>query len=202
MSAKIYLIVLLNLYTLNFYAQNQQTTPADSVAFITLDKRYKGGNKAFFTHIAPILKCPQEARENCRLGILLVRLKIRSSGVIDSIIFRNDTPLGMGIEQEVATVLLSTKGQWTRAVEYSMIDFSIAFHEEKDKPKATVLVTLYSTDGSQQCPSNQDLIKDLEKAKKKEQYKKAVTICEDLIRRFPDSEDYKKELIFLKSSMK
>jgi hypothetical protein len=197
MTAKIYLFLLLNFYSFTFYAQNQQQTVADSVAFNTIDKRYKGGKKAFFTHLGTTLKCPQEARENCRFGIVLVTLKLRSSGVIDSILFKNDAPLGMGLEEEIAKVIFETKGQWTRAVEYTTIAFSVAFCEENDKPNATILVTLSGS----QCPSNQDLIKDLEKAKKKKKYKEALSICEDLIRRFPNSEEYKKEWVSLKANL-
>jgi hypothetical protein len=199
MIVKTYLIVLLNLYALHAFAQNPSQASLDSAVFKTIDTRYKGGYKAFFTVLGETLRCPKEAVENCRWGIVLVRLKIRPSGVIDSVIFKNDIPLGMGIEEEIAAVLLTTKGKWTRAVEYETIDFSIAFHEDEDKPQATMLVTISKYGAIADCPSNDELIKHLERAKKKAQYKKAILLCEDLIRRFPHSEDYKKELVFLKS---
>jgi hypothetical protein len=193
---KTVLLAVFSLFTTFLFGQKVKASPADSLAFSVIEKRYKGGTKAFFTDMSKTLLCPQEAVDNCRLGTVLLTVKIRSSGVIDSVLLKNDVEIGMGIEPVVVNALLLTKGNWTRAVEYATFSFSIAFCEaDKDKPDATMLVTLLT--GSN-CPSNSDLTSRLEKAKKKKKYKEAAELCEDLLRRLPNSAQYKTELAELK----
>lgn len=107
----------------------------------------------------------------------------------------------MGIENEVIRCLLSTKGQWLKADDSATLTFSIAFwiEEEKDRPHATMLVVAYGS--SSFCPKYQDIVKAYDKAKKKKSYKEAIELCEELRRRNPLSEEYKKEYVELKSKL-
>lgn len=195
------LIFVLALYTTLFYAQNTQPLIKDSLETL-LNKGYKGGAKAFYVDLANSMRYPMEARQNCRMGIALVSMKIRPSGAIDSILFRHEVEIGMGIETELARCLLLTKGKWLKDTAYTSYDFSVAFQiEDGDKLKGSILVEAYASPPSD-CPTIKDAIKGLEKAKKKEKYKKAIEFCEDILRRMPDSDEYKKELAALKSKLK
>ena len=112
MTRKTLFIGLLSFYTLYISAQNKTQEQIDSVAYQALDQRYEGGQKAFFKYFAQNLRFPQDARFNCRLGTLLISLKIRPTGGIDSLHFTNALQLGMGIEDEVIRCLIGTKGKW------------------------------------------------------------------------------------------
>ena len=199
MTRKTLFIGLLSFYTLYISAQNKTQEQIDSVAYQALDQRYEGGQKAFFKYFAQNLRFPQDARFNCRLGTLLISLKIRPTGGIDSLHFTNALQLGMGIEDEVIRCLIGTKGKWIKTTDYTTLSFSIAFcmEEDKERPKATMLIVGYGSPSN--CPTYQDIVKAFEKAKKKKNYKEAIGLCEDLLRRRPLSEDYKKELADLKS---
>lgn len=203
MIRKIGLIGLLSLCAFYASAQKETRQEIDSVASQVLDQRFVGGQKAFYKHIGQTIRYPLEARENCRGGTLFLSVKIRPSGAIDSIQFKNDIELGMGIENEVIRCLLSTKGQWLKANDYAVLNFSIAFWIEeakaKDRPTATLLVVAYGF--SSFCPTYQDIVKAYEKAKKKKSYREAIDLCEDLRRRNPYSEDFKKEYQELKSNL-
>jgi hypothetical protein len=201
MTFKATLIALLSLYSTLFYAQTPLTMTSDSVEKL-MEKRYKGGKKGFFTDLSQNIRYPMEARENCRTGVVLAYMKIRPSGGIDSILFNNDVELGMGIEAELARCLLLTKGKWLKSEEYTTFNFSVGFLiEGNDKLKATISVVAYGWP-TEKCPTNNELIKQLEKAQKKEKYKEAIVLCEDLLRRLPNSEEYKKELENLKAKLK
>ncbi len=194
---KTILITLLTCHALCLSAQKETQEQIDSVAFQALDQRYEGGQKAFFKYFGQNVRFPHDARFNCRLGTLLISLKIRPTGGIDSLHFTNDLELGMGIEDEVIRCLIGTKGKWIKTTDYTTLNFSIAFcmEEDKERPKASMLVVGYGTP----CPTHQDIVKAFEKAKKKKNYKEAIALCEDLLRRRPLSEDYKKELAELKA---
>ena len=112
MTRKTLLIGLLSFYTLYISAQKETQDQIDSVAFQALDQRYEGGQKAFFKYFGQNVRFPQDARFNCRLGTLLISLKIRPTGGIDSLHFTNALQLGMGIEDEVIRCLIGTKGKW------------------------------------------------------------------------------------------
>ena len=199
MTRKTLLIGLLSFYTLYIYAQNETQEQLDSITYKALDQRYEGGQKAFFKYFGQNVRFPQDARFNCRLGTLLISLKIRPTGSIDSLHFTNDLELGMGIEDDVIRCLIGTKGKWIKTDDYTTLNFSIAYcmEEDKERPKASMLVVGYGSPSH--CPTYQDNVKAFEKAKKKKNYKEAIALCEDLLRRRPLSEVYKKELAELKA---
>lgn len=199
MPLKIKLILLLCLSSIILYSQ--KNAEKDSIFTKTLNKRFRGGEEGFKQFFGNNIKYPMDARLKCRIGILLTTVNIRQSGVIDSIKFNNEVELGMGLEDEVVQCLISTKGRWLKSEEYSKFTFSVAFHmDEANMPRSTVTVVAYGlpVDG---CPTNKDLIKSLEKAKKKDQIKDAIELCTDILRRIPTSEEYKKELVLLQSKL-
>ena len=199
MQLKIKLILLFCLSTICLYSQNK--TETDSVLTNTLNKKFKGGEEGFIRYFGYNLKYPMEARLKCRIGILLTTVKIRPSGDIDSIQFNNEIELGLGLEDEVVRCLLSTKGRWQKSEEYSKFTFSVAFHmDESNMPNATVAVVAYGLPANG-CPTNKDVIELFQKAKKKNQVKEAIELCEDILRRIPTSDEYKKELVTLKSKL-
>jgi hypothetical protein len=187
---------------LTIKAQSAVTMHLDSIEKI-LDRRYTGGAKAFFKQLSQVIRYPAEARTNCRMGTVLIDLKIKPSGSLDSMAIKNDVEVGMGIEDEVVKSIVSTKGQWLPAEDKTLVSFSISFLIEdtnkrnKDKFDGTMVVVGYGSMPTG-CPSNADIVKDFEKAKKKNNTKKQIALCEELLRRMPTSEAYIKELAALK----
>ena len=200
MTRKTLLIVLLSCYSIFLSAQDEKPSAADSLAFNVLDHRFVGGSAAFFKFMGQNIRYPVQARQNCREGISLVRVKLRPTGVVDSIQFQNDVAIGMGVEDEIIRCLLGTKGKWLRSADYPELLFSVAFNlNEKYKPDATIVALGYTVPGLASCPTNEETLKSFEKAKKKKNYKEALELCQDLLRRMPNSETYKKEFASLKT---
>ena len=185
------------------YAQAQKDTkitptPLDSTAFAALNKRFKGGDMVFFKYMGSILRYPLQARQQCREGIVLVQFKIRPSGELDSIEFKNEVELGMGIENEIKRCLVSTKGLWLKSEETTYLSFSFGFtSDEKVKSGSTMRITLFGA----RCPTNKHVIEDYEKAKKRDNFKETLVLCEDVVRRLPYSETYKNELFALRQKL-
>jgi hypothetical protein len=199
MTTKIRLITLLCFFSFYSYSQKNKDYNVDTAFTNVLNKRFKGGENAFMKFLGQNLKYPMDARLNCRIGTVSATVKIRSTGVIDSILFKNEVMLGLGIEEEVARCLLSTKGQWTKVDEYSALSLKINFDmDESNLKNANVSIIAFGLPANG-CPTNKDVINAFKKAKKKQKTQEAIELCEDILRRLPNSEEYKLELKNLKS---
>jgi hypothetical protein len=193
---KIQLTILLLLFGLSTNCQDFRAD--DSLSTQILNQRFIGGEQSFLRHLAENIKYPMDARENCRIGILMTNTIISAKGSIDSINFENEIPLGMGIEDEVIRCIASTKGQWMTAQKSSKLTLTFSFTLDEIKlPQTNLAIVGYGTLASG-CPSDKQLIKSFESAKKKKKYKKAIQLCEDIIRRMPMANEYKQELASLK----
>jgi hypothetical protein len=200
MTRKTTFILLFSFFSLYLSAQNEVISPADSATFNVLDHRFIGGKMAFFKFLGENIIYPVEAREHCRQGVSLVRVKLRPTGVVDSIQFQNAIAIGMGIEEEILRCLLGTKGKWLRSADYPELLFSIGFSlDEKEQSQATIVIAGSGMPQNLNCPTEKSIIEAFQKAKKKKNYKEALELCQDLLRRMPNSETYKKEFAFLKT---
>ena len=199
MTTKIRLITLLCFFSFYSYSQKNKEYNVDTAFTNVLNKRFKGGENAFMKFLGQNLKYPMDARLNCRIGTVSATIKIRSTGIIDSILFKNEVMLGLGIEEEVARCLLSTKGQWTKVDEYSTLSLTINFDmDESNLKNANISIIAFGLPVNG-CPTNKDVINAFKKAKKKQKNQEAIELCEDILRRLPNSEEYKLELKNLKS---
>lgn len=184
-----------------FSANCQDNLSDDKITTQTLQQRFEGGEMGFSQFMGSNLKYPMNARLNCRIGTLITDFLVNRDGDIDSIKFRNDISLGMGIEEEVTRCLASTKGRWSKARQNSKLTITVSFFmDEANIPQSTVGIMAYGLPVNG-CPTDNDLIKSFNAAKSNKKYKEAIGICEDLIRRLPTSEKYKKELTALKTEI-
>jgi len=192
--------VCFSLIAISLHAQENPGISSDTTLTNILNKRFKGGEMGFMKYMNDNLRYPTEAMQNCRLGTLLVVLKLRITGDIDSILFENEIKFGMGIEDELIRVLLMTSGKWIKSETPTILSFSVAFQtDENHSSDASVVLVGYGMpqDG---CPTDKALIKMYEKYKKKNQYKEMKEVCEDLIRRMPKNEFYKQELMLMNTA--
>ncbi|MEI7587825.1 MAG: hypothetical protein WCJ44_34555, partial [Runella sp.] len=173
------------MFAISLRAQENPGLSTDTALANILNRRFKGGESAFLKYMGNNLRYPPEAMQHCRLGIVLVALKLRPSGDIDSVLFKNEVKFGMGIEDEILRVLLMSRGKWIKSETTTIISFSIAFQTlEEQSSDATIIVIGYEMPQGG-CPTDKALIKNYEKYKKKDQYKELKEVCEDLIRRMP-----------------
>ena len=180
MRSKSLLVALLFLVTL-FPLQAQQTTDLDQV----LDTRYTGGSKAFLELIYRNITYPAAARNSCGIGNLHVEITVSKSGQLRKLDFLND--FGYGVNDEVASILLATKGQWLPGEEEVTVSLSIAFQLfETPKVEGDVTVIAHTGSTSQTdsgCDSNEELIAKLGKAIEKDKAKKVEKLVRELTRR-------------------
>lgn len=190
--------ICFSLFLIPLHAQENPGLSTDTALMNILNRRYKGGEMAFIKYMSDNLRYPTEAMANCRIGIVLATLKLRPSGDLDSVFFKNEIEIGMGIEDEILRAVWSTRGKWIKSEMPTILSFSVAFQmEEEHLPDATIVLVGYGMPKGG-CPSDKSLIKNYEKYKKKDQYKEARAACEDLVRRMPQNEFYKQELMLLK----
>lgn len=204
-----FLTCTLALYFLSFsfFSKNQNQISTSSIDpilkvdessfYYVLDNRYQGGSDAFIELFEKNVTYPKEAFDNCRVGLSKVHLKISQDGKLEN--FEIQTKLEMGIEETLTKFFEKTKGNWkawARASELDMtIGFSLITQRDSYYPDADLLVLeksafKFATD-NEYCDPDTKILKRIKKYFKKKKYEKAKPFIEELMRRYPDSEEYK-----------
>ncbi|MEM6964838.1 MAG: hypothetical protein AAF573_08745 [Bacteroidota bacterium] len=176
---------------------HSNSAATESSFYYVLDNRYQGGSDAFIALFEKNVSYPKEAFDNCRLGISKINLKISKAGKLEN--FEIQTQLGMGIEETLTDFFEKTKGNWKAWARSSEMDMTVGFSliTQKDSyyPDADLLVLeksafKWATD-NEYCDPDAKILKRIKKYFKKKKYEKAKPHVEELIRRYPDSEEYK-----------
>lgn len=176
---------------------NTFTSIDDNKFYYVLDNRYKGGSDAFLALFEQKIKYPNDALENCRVGMSKVNLKVDKDG---GMTYELTNPLGFGIDKAVSDFMDLTKSEWkawNRASELDMtIGFSIVNSSDSYYPHEADLVikrrpTYKWSTGDMFCASDESNTKKMKKLMKKKKYAKALPYIEEMLRRYPDNEEFK-----------
>jgi len=161
-----------------------------------MDKLYEAGNSTFLEEVYESIKYPQEARENCRVGVLKTLISTDTAGAIESIILGNR--LGMGIEAEVIRVLNLTSGKWRKGKKLKYpINFAFRIGKNQKDFAGDINITAFAVgyQAHSGCSIPQKgLEKQVRKYRKKGKLEKAKLVYEELLRRYPDSKEYRQGL--------
>lgn len=170
-----------------------------------LDENYIGGSQVFIDEMIKTIKYPNQARTNCRIGQLKTRLVLTEAGEIEKIEFLNK--LGSGIEETVEKAIKKTKGKWLKSETMRVFEFKIGFQIGISPviPGDINITAIGFTQGNNRemvsCGSNKELLKDLTEEMKKKKFKKAKKLCEELLRREPDSEHYNSLKVMIEENL-
>lgn len=187
---------------------NKITADEGSSFYYVLDNRFTGGSDAFIELFNKNVRYPKEAIDNCRVGISKMKLSISQDGKLEKYEFTNE--LGMGIEDKLSTFFDATKDNWkswARASDMEMtIGFSIISKSDSYYPDADLLVLEKSAfkhaTNTKYCDSDSKVEKRVRKYIKKKKYDKALSFAEELIRRYPDNQDFKNQLDLINNKRK
>lgn len=157
---------------------------------------YPTGNKAFLLEIYNNVRYPEDARINCRVGVLKTLVAIDTSGNVESVILGNR--LGMGIEQEVIRVLMLTSGKWKKGRSFKFpINFGFRIGKSQDEFSGDINITAFAagpTAHSGCSIPKKELEKQIARFTKKGKSEKAQPLYEELLRRYPDDQGYQQAL--------
>lgn len=155
-----------------------------------LDQNYKNGHEDFLRTIYQSISYPSKARQSCRIGRLNTRIHINKNGQLEQIDFLNE--LGNGIEKEVLRVLSLTENNWTPSDTKRVYDFTFAFQiDATPEINGDIKVIANGVNKPPNCPSTEQLNEKLIKLIQKEKFKRAKKICDELLRREPESNHYR-----------
>ncbi len=180
----------------------------DSSFYYVLDNRFNGGSDAFIDLFKKHVSYPQEAFDNCRVGLSKIKLSISQDGQLEKYEFNNK--LEMGIEKKLISFFEVTKDKWkswARASEMEMtIGFSLITKSDSYYPDADLLVLEKSAfkfaTNNEYCDSDSKVEKRVRKYIKRKKYDKALSFAEELIRRHPDNQEYLDQLELIKNKRK
>ncbi len=156
--------------------------------------RYAGGAQAFYQFLGKTLRYPPRAKGTARVGTSIVELTLSSEGKFTNLEVIN--PLGKGIDEDIMQTFQKTEDQWLALPGVSPIRmyFFITYMINKRSfyrmaPDSTLFQEEVSVNayGSIHLPqrSNARLIKNLDKFQEKKNFKKALKVVNELIRRDP-----------------
>lgn len=186
------------------YSKNQEETILKNEAcldtgssfYYVLDNRFQGGSDAFIEEFEKYVSYPQEAFDNCRLGLAKISAKITVDGKLEDLKFLN--PLGFGIEEKLQNFFDKTSTNWkawARSSNFEMtVGFSLITSKDSYYPDADLLVLeksayRWATD-NKFCDPDAKIQKRIKKYFKKKKYEKAIPFIEELMRRYPDNTEY------------
>ncbi|MFK7809700.1 MAG: hypothetical protein AB8F74_17980 [Saprospiraceae bacterium] len=157
-----------------------------------IDLYYEDGAKSFLKTIYENINYPKEARLNCGIGHLHVRLTINPKNGIDDITFLN--PFGFGVEEDVQKTLRITETGWNGAGEKREINFTIAY-QLGDQPEIKGEINIMAVGSNDQsslsgCKESKTLMKKLKKGIAKGKFKKVSKYWTELIRRGYHNEEF------------
>lgn len=152
-----------------------------------LKTNYLPGPKAFLINIYENIKFPIGARTSCTVGKLKMRLVIHQDGFIEKVQFLN--MLGNGLEEEAIRVMQFVKKDWLTLEKDTtrVVDLTIAWQIGTTQ----VIKGDINLVAEGRCNSNAYYLRKLEKMMKKEKYEKAKLITIELLKRDPDSSQFR-----------
>jgi len=203
-------ICLFTLSSFIFYTNDfaEISDEDESSFYYVLDNRFNGGSDAFIEKFKNHVSYPQEAFDNCRVGLAKIKLTISKDGELENYEFTN--PLGMGIEKKLSAFLDDTKKDWkawARSSDMEMtVGFSLITKSDSYYPDADLLVLEKSAfkfaTNNEYCDSDAKVEKRVKKYIKKKKYDKALPFAEELLRRHPDNQEFKDKLALIKLKRK
>lgn len=194
--------------SINSTEATEITSAEASSFYYVLDNRFKGGSDAFIELFKENISYPQEAFDNCRVGLSKIRLSISKDGKLEHYEFSNK--LGMGIEKKLSSFFDSTKDNWkswARNSEMEMtVGFSLITQRDSYYPDADLLVLEKSAykfaTNNEYCDSDAKVEKRVKKYIKRRKFDKALSFAEELVRRHPDNQDFKEKLELIQNKRK
>jgi len=185
-----------------------QETPviedARSAFYYVLDNRFEGKSDAFLEIFNKTVTYPNEAKENCRMGLSKITFTIDKDGKMSEV--KYNQKLGFGIDKSLDKFLKKIENKWkafNRPTEFELtVGFRIKNGTINYRPDADLMVIArpiyqFST-GDASCGNTDELFKKVEKYMKKKKHSKAKPLVEELLRRFPDDVNIQKHASALK----
>ena len=175
---------------------NTITTEEFSNFYYVVDSRYEGGSDAFIELFNKEVKYPMEAINNCRVGLSKIKFTISQKGKLEAVELSN--PLGFDIDKTLNHFFELTKGNWKKWARTSEVEMTVGFrlpiNMESYNPEADLVVSFQSgfnrSTATVGCRGDEKNIKKMQKYIKKKKYKKAKPYVEEMLRRFPDNEEF------------
>ena len=187
---------------------NEISNDDETSFYYVLDNRFQGGSDAFIELFKENIRYPQEAFDNCRVGLSKIKLSISKDGKLEDFKFTNK--LGMGIEEKLSHFLESTKNDWKAWARDSEMELTIGFSlitkSDSYYPDADLLVLEKSAfkfaTNNEYCDSDAKVEKKVNKYIKRKKYDKALSFAEELVRRHPDNQEFKDKLVLINNKRK
>jgi TonB family protein len=160
-----------------------------------LDYRFLGGFYGFEKLFFQTVSYPDQARQNCTLGIVIASFKVTCDGHLKDIKIRNS--LGKPLDNEVSKFINATRGHWNPCKDNKFTHFEIPIQftlkgTETDSTAAALVYEGSSADYT--CFSDSYYLRKAKQALKKGKGNKAQIYLETLIHRNPYETSYYKML--------
>lgn len=160
-----------------------------------LDYRFVGGFYGFEKLFFQTVSYPDQARENCTLGIMIASFTVTCDGHVKDIQIRN--ALGGGLQKEITKFINATWGHWNSCQDkkFTHFEIPIQFTLKGTETDSTTAAMVYVGDNNGSvCYSDSYYLKKAKKALGKGKADKAKTYLETLIHRNPYKTLYYKML--------
>ena len=187
-------VILLSSFVIsqNSSSETPSIEDARSSFYYILDNRFEGKSDAFLDIFNKTVTYPEEAKENCRMGLSKISFTVDKDGKMSQPKYNQQ--LGFGIEDALDAFCKKIDGKWKAGNRQSEFEMSIGFRIKNGRinyqPDADLIVSatpLYKfSTGDTSCGNTEELFKKTEKYMKKKKYSKAKPLVEELLRRFPD----------------
>ena len=160
-----------------------------------LDYRFVGGFYGFEKLFFQTVSYPDEARQNCTLGIMIASFTVNCDGDLVGIRIRNS--LGKPLDNQVSKFLKATKGHWNPCQDkkFTHFEIPIQFTLKGTETDSTAAALVYvGKSAGYSCYPDSYYIRKAKEALRKGKGKKAQPYLETLIHRNPYETSYYKML--------
>ncbi|MBE0649414.1 MAG: TonB family protein [Bacteroidales bacterium] len=197
MNKKILLLSLIFLIV-SGVASAQDNNNSDNVNIIRLnqihkllDYRFVGGFYGFEKLFFQTVSYPEQAQQNCILGIMIASFEVSCNGELSNVSIKNS--LGNGLDKEVSKFLNATRGHWNPCQDqrYTRFTIPIQFTLKGTETDSTIAAIVYTgNDPGYVCYSDSYYLKKAKEALEKGKGKRAQPFLETLIKRNPYEDSY------------
>jgi len=156
-----------------------------------LNYRYKGGYYNFEKLFNQKVTYPEEARNNCILGITILTITVDCDGTVSDVRIKNS--LGYGIDDAISLFMNETTGHWNTCSDpkYTKVEIPIQFRTEGTQTaEGVALLTCIANNPGFVCNDDEYYLKKVERLMEKKKGRKAIEILNVLIKRNPYNSNY------------